>query len=402
MEPTDWQSSLSSSVSLFRSLTPENDSPTPRLSLSYLQQVSETEVGADSSYLEAQLNADEIAVDNLGELLPRLRMLRLTDGSIVSSLRCLGSALHALGYLYANQSSVELIEGVGTMGQLKELYLAFNNISDLSPLSVLENLTLLDIECNQVKEPEQMTHLALCKSLSSVFVDGNPVCEKLGKTYRRKLLSLIPNLKCLNGIDSREFSSSEEANDSIVREKLLIARSISNLHFQTPSPPATAPSLPRRPRTSIGPRPKTPSNSLCSDRKSDLRISLGALPQRPSTASGYFRPSSGLSEFLDRDCQEERFENEMSASDLTQGRPSSLCGSLTHSLRSKRWTKQSSKSKLDLVCEGIEIDPAILDNSTAIPSKPPSMDSVLDDLQKWKLRFNSNTDLITDLEYQVD
>jgi Leucine-rich repeat (LRR) protein len=38
------------------------------------------------------------------------------------------------------------LDGIPTLNSLKELYLAYNEISDISSCSLLENLTCLDLE----------------------------------------------------------------------------------------------------------------------------------------------------------------------------------------------------------------------------------------------------------------
>ncbi|KAI6651585.1 hypothetical protein LOD99_4836 [Oopsacas minuta] len=389
MEQTESNSPLSSSLSVISSFTPENESPTPRLSLFYLQQITELQCLSDSFCLEVSLNANEIAIDNIGELLPNLSMLKLTIGSIIPSLRCLGSGLHALRYLYAPQCSIELIEGIGTISQLQELYLPFNHISDLSPLSVLENLTIVDIEYNEVMDKSQLTHLALCNSLTTLSMNGNPICEEFGDNFTQELQTLVPSLVRVEGIDFPCFQN--EDNTKIV----------SNPTLHLPSPPTIAPSLVRRPKTSLGTRQKASSFNLTSDRVSDLKRSL-IIPQRPKTASGDFTRSftPGIFyETMGSYSKEVTFENEEGASYLTQGPQSSLCGSLTQSLRAKKGKKKHSKAKLEYICEGLEADSIAKDNSTAINTE--KLDSVLEDLHNWRLRFDINTDLISDIDSEI-
>jgi Leucine-rich repeat (LRR) protein len=38
------------------------------------------------------------------------------------------------------------LDGIAALNNLQELYLAYNEISDLSPFSMLENLSILDLE----------------------------------------------------------------------------------------------------------------------------------------------------------------------------------------------------------------------------------------------------------------
>ena len=60
--------------------------------------------------------------------------------------RDLGSSLDRLSVLWMARCGLEDIDGVASMTHLTELYLAYNEIDDVSPCSMLENLTILDLE----------------------------------------------------------------------------------------------------------------------------------------------------------------------------------------------------------------------------------------------------------------
>lgn len=59
---------------------------------------------------------------------------------------------------------------------MQELYVAYNNVSDLSQLGMLENLQLLDLEGNNVDDIVQIQYLGLCGKLQTLSLEGNPVC----------------------------------------------------------------------------------------------------------------------------------------------------------------------------------------------------------------------------------
>jgi Leucine-rich repeat (LRR) protein len=85
------------------------------------------------------------------------------------------------------------LDGITSLQSLEELYVAYNEISDLSALSMLENLQLLDLEryyfqsnhfffysyfslfSNLVDDLRQVEFLALCPSLTTLTLEGNPV-----------------------------------------------------------------------------------------------------------------------------------------------------------------------------------------------------------------------------------
>lgn len=54
--------------------------------------------------------------------------------------------------------------------------MAYNSVSDLSQVSMLENLQLLDLEGNDVDDLVQVQYPGLCSQLRTLTVEGNPVC----------------------------------------------------------------------------------------------------------------------------------------------------------------------------------------------------------------------------------
>ena len=60
----------------------------------------------------------------------------------------------------------------------QELYVAYNNVSDLSQVGMLENLQLLDLEGNDVDDLVQIQLLGLCGKLQTLTLEGNPVCVR--------------------------------------------------------------------------------------------------------------------------------------------------------------------------------------------------------------------------------
>lgn len=64
----------------------------------------------------------------------------------------------------------------------QELYLAYNGVSDLSQVGMLENLQLLDLEGNDVDDLVQVQYLGLCNKLRTLTLGGNPVCVRPNPT----------------------------------------------------------------------------------------------------------------------------------------------------------------------------------------------------------------------------
>lgn len=54
--------------------------------------------------------------------------------------------------------------------------MAYNNISDVSPVSLLEQLEVLDLEGNNIDDIVQIHYIALCSELNTLTLEGNPFC----------------------------------------------------------------------------------------------------------------------------------------------------------------------------------------------------------------------------------
>lgn len=60
--------------------------------------------------------------------------------------------------------------------------MAFNSVSDLSQVGMLENLQLLDLEGNNVDDLVQVQFLGLSGKLQTLTLEGNPVCVRPNPT----------------------------------------------------------------------------------------------------------------------------------------------------------------------------------------------------------------------------
>ena len=60
--------------------------------------------------------------------------------------------------------------------------MAYNNVSDLSQVGMLDNLQLLDLEGNDVDDLVQVQYLGLCGKLQTLTLEGNPVCVRPNPT----------------------------------------------------------------------------------------------------------------------------------------------------------------------------------------------------------------------------
>lgn len=158
--------------------------------------------------LEISVNTREQSVARLGELLPALRELKLNESEL-SSIRDLGTNLWELEVLWVRTCGLKDIDGIGAMEGLKELYLSYNDVSDLTPLLMHEQLEVIDLEANAIADMSQLDVLATCKRLRDLTLTMNPI-ESLAE-YRRLVVSRIPQLESL---DDEEITADDRREPS--------------------------------------------------------------------------------------------------------------------------------------------------------------------------------------------
>lgn len=79
-------------------------------------------------------------MDHLGALMPLLSELRLERGSTLASFRDLGSSLANLRVVWFPACGIRHLDGVGALSSLEELYLAFNDVEDLTSIALHDRL----------------------------------------------------------------------------------------------------------------------------------------------------------------------------------------------------------------------------------------------------------------------
>uniref|UniRef100_A0A8C8Y072 Leucine rich repeat containing 56 n=2 Tax=Panthera leo TaxID=9689 RepID=A0A8C8Y072_PANLE len=159
--------------------------------------------------LEMCVSTRESSLGNFGVHLPNLSQLKL-NGSCLGSVRDLGTSLGRLRVLWLARCGLTDLDGIGCFPALKELYVSYNNISDLSPLCLLEQLEVLDLEGNGVEVLEQVRYLQLCPRLATLTLEGNLVCLRPGPSpsnevppgynYRAEVRKLVPQLRVLDEV----------------------------------------------------------------------------------------------------------------------------------------------------------------------------------------------------------
>ncbi|XP_053139498.1 leucine-rich repeat-containing protein 56 isoform X2 [Hemicordylus capensis] len=275
--------------------------------------------------LEMRVDTRENSLGNFGAYLPNLKQLKLNN-SVLTSVRDLGTALSNLQVLWMARCGLPDLDGISSCCFLKELYIAYNNIVELSQVSLLEHLEILDLEGNNIEDLTQIQYLGLCPKLAILTVEGNPICLKPSPhssevpdyNYRAEVKKLIPHLKCLDEIPADKTAIPFKMNKDwlIVKEAIKEGSSFEEASgLDSHSGPVT-----RRPCSAVRPA-TTPF----------LPASRPQTAQRPPTAH-LLSASSTLP--LSTVCDEILPEDD--SSDLTHGVSRVICGNPIKALHARR------------------------------------------------------------------
>eukprot|EP00929_Paragymnodinium_shiwhaense_P078472 TRINITY_DN4068_c0_g1_i1.p1 TRINITY_DN4068_c0_g1~~TRINITY_DN4068_c0_g1_i1.p1 ORF type:complete len:625 (-),score=106.71 TRINITY_DN4068_c0_g1_i1:200-2074(-) len=181
-----------------------------RISEEFLRRHLGTDNLDEADFLEIQVDSvREEGIECIGDLLPSLTQLRLNQSNI-GSVRDLGTSLRNLRVLWLCRSSVQDLGGISVLPQLEELYVAFNDISDLMPLSTHESLQVLDLEGNLVEDFEEVMSLEHVMTLRELNLTMNPVW-KSDQATRQKVFEALPQLEILD--DLPRTTATDELDD---------------------------------------------------------------------------------------------------------------------------------------------------------------------------------------------
>ncbi|XP_067937437.1 leucine-rich repeat-containing protein 56-like [Watersipora subatra] len=335
-------------------------------------------------YLEMRVDTSETSLGNFGALLPNLSQLKLNN-SIISSVRDIGSSFSVLRILWMPRCNLEDLDGVTAMPNLKELYLAYNDIAELSPLSMMTSIEILDLEGNNISDAYQIEFLSLCSNMKNLTLEGNPIClapqpgqTSQGYDYRRIISKTIPSLQILDdqpmvAEDCRVVTPSATFDsDWHFLEELQIDGTIGSLESTEDTETIGATAVPIRPTT--GYRPGTslrPTSAM--KRLGTARIIGTSSEARPKTSQ---RPASSDSGTV--------ADPVTDASDLTAG--SLVCGNPARALRQRKRLPgpMHDHSKTNTIFEKFKHKP-----EHSYPVAEDEEDSLLDELKEWRLRNES-------------
>uniref|UniRef100_A0A8C9F2B7 Leucine rich repeat containing 56 n=1 Tax=Pavo cristatus TaxID=9049 RepID=A0A8C9F2B7_PAVCR len=238
----------------------------------------------------------------------------------------LGTTLSHLHVLWMACCGLLDLDGISACSSLKELYIAYNKISDLCPLSFLDHLEVLDLEGNNIEDINQLQYLGLCCKLSSLTVEGNLIClkpnaesaEELDYNYRAEVKKLIPHLEYLDGIPASQTAvpPSNKMNEDwlIIKESIKEGGLPRDISWLGPCAMARQPGSSPRPPTASRPGTAQWSASVGRCSNSHLLYNSSSVPD-PTISEDLFPDDS---------------------SDLTHGLSQVICGNPIKALRARR------------------------------------------------------------------
>ncbi|KAF6775374.1 hypothetical protein AHF37_04992 [Paragonimus kellicotti] len=303
--------------------------------------------------LEIKIDIDNVCCGNFGALLPNLRQLKLSN-SRIPTIRDLGSSLNNLEILWMSRCCLYCLDGLSCMSNITELYLAFNEISDLSPCVMLEILEVLDLEGNAISEKSNLNFLKTCKRLSALTLLGNPFISLCGgvKSYRQIVRKVLPQVKVLDdlSIDSMCSSKSTEYDVTQLYDEWeyinTVLREVGLLSDKKLNPEDAKEPVAERSKSTIttgsselslrpnrlGTAPRL--TSACKHLKTTSDLRYGPYQQMQTFSDTVnLRPCSSASHVSDFEA-----ETDETTSDLTTGQI--VCGGISRALRTRRGSEK--------------------------------------------------------------
>ncbi len=147
--------------------------------------------------VELTFDSNEGDIAEACDTLATCQVLRFTN-SFLSSFRDLGTQLQNLQVLSVIRTGLTDCDGIAALPQLRELYAGFNSIADVTGITLLEYLEVLDLEGNCLPL-SSVGHLTSVSTLRSLNLASTPAsnCEE----YRPTVLHHLPFLNYLDDLE---------------------------------------------------------------------------------------------------------------------------------------------------------------------------------------------------------
>lgn len=165
--------------------------------------------------IKLRIISSSISLHRLPYFLPQLRVLSL-EGSILFSLRDLGSDLFSLTYLNVSRCGLRSLDGTNGLINLVELVADNNQIDDAGPCMNLPKIRKISLANNRIGEFQSIMFLGLCGELRCLSLAGNAITQ--AGFYRETIRANIAGLEMLDGVPFDENLSDERKMDLLRTE----------------------------------------------------------------------------------------------------------------------------------------------------------------------------------------
>jgi Leucine-rich repeat (LRR) protein len=119
-------------------------------------------------YLELIVSDEDQRLNSIGENMSHLERLKLNDSN-VPSLRDLGTRLTNLKVLWLNRSGLQDVGGISGLPVLEELYVAFNDVTELAPMAYHDRIHTLDLEGNNIESENELKQIRKFHEINQKF-----------------------------------------------------------------------------------------------------------------------------------------------------------------------------------------------------------------------------------------
>lgn len=156
--------------------------------------------------IRLRIISSSISLHRLPYFLPQLRLLSL-EGSVLFSLRDLGSDLSSLTYLNVSRCALKSLDGTNGLLNLIELVADNNQINDAGACMNLPRIRKISLANNRIQEFQSIMFLGLCAELRTLNLTGNLIAQL--ECYRETIRANIGGLEMLDGFPFDENMSDE-------------------------------------------------------------------------------------------------------------------------------------------------------------------------------------------------
>lgn len=165
--------------------------------------------------VKLRIISSSLSLHRLPYFLPKLKILSL-EGSILFSLRDLGSDLNSLTYLNVSRCGLKSLDGTNGLINLIELVADSNNIDDAGPCMNLPKIRKISLANNRIEDFQSIMFLGLCSDLKCLNLSGNLISRS--ENYRETVKGNLLNLEMLDRIPFDINMSDEDKTDLLRSE----------------------------------------------------------------------------------------------------------------------------------------------------------------------------------------